>query len=66
MGESINLDTQNGRFIREHPIRMDDLGVSPFQETSMFQRVAVNPGSITRIDCGNLLPVNWGLFRFDN
>ena len=24
---------QNGWFIREHPIKMDDLGVSPFKET---------------------------------
>ena len=27
---------QNGWFRREHPINMDDLGVSPFQETTMF------------------------------
>lgn len=34
LGVSINGDLpQNRWFIREHPINMDDLGVTPFHET---------------------------------
>ena len=29
-------DPQNGEFIIENHIRMDDLGVPPFQETSIY------------------------------
>ena len=33
MEVSINSDTPNGWFIEENPMKMDDLGVLPFQET---------------------------------
>ena len=32
---------QNGGFIREHPIKMDELGVSPFQETSLYIYICI-------------------------
>ena len=35
MGVSINGEPQSGWFIRGNPIKMDDLGVPLFQETSI-------------------------------
>ena len=35
MGVSENGGTQNGSFIRENPIKMDDLGEPLFQETTI-------------------------------
>ena len=35
MGVSINGGTPKWMIIRENPIKMDDLGVPPFQETSI-------------------------------
>ena len=39
MGFSMNGGTQNGRLIMENPIKMDDVGVPLFQETSTYRQL---------------------------
>ena len=53
----------NGRFIREHPMKMDDLGVPLVQETSIIYEE--NPCMFDSIDA-HCISLNPGFFNDDD
>ena len=48
-------DLQNGWFIMKNPMKMDDLGVTPLLETSIFQRIG-EKGTSSRKPPGRQIP----------
>ena len=58
---------QNGWFIMENPIKMDDLGVPPFKETSMWRKTYSSLLSFRPTFIDYVLMVLWlsgGTFRY--